>query len=604
MPFRPCVSGCGRYLAPGDGHDRCLTCLGIEHAEAAFVDESCPHCGGMTVAGLRTRLRFLQRGGVPVPLPRSRVPPGGYRGEATSGSSRAGLTVTVRNSPSTPRAPPVTGTSLPMELPRERAGPSHGGGVPLVSFGAPPDDRMSIATLEGESDQSGDDGSVPLPPSGRSAVPDSDPEMVAMLARAAESVGLEWTPPPCPEPSRLDDWFLGVARAGSQGPTPVPFFPEVHDELTGTWTAPFTARNRSSGSSSLATLDGGAARGYTEVPPVERSVAMQLCPRTASTWRGNPLLPSRACRHSSALTGSAYAACGEAASALHAMALLQVHQAKALRDLHEGGHDPGVLSELRTATDLALRATKVTARSLGRAMSTMVVQERHLWLCLADMKEADKARFLNAPVSQTGLFGDAVENFAQQFSAAQKQTEAIRHILPRRAAAASTRPPAAVPRSTRRRGRPPAAAPRSRAADAAASSQAAPWSRPQGSRPARPGPRQTRRQASEQAALRRTTQGWRCLLFGRWWTHHSLPRRRAGRRIFCFLFCHWPHGQWYPKPRQKSSFLYLWVPRGDGGLWTSQTWVTLTLLSRQWAAVGGSRGRSIALLTHPLPERR
>ncbi len=80
MPFRPCVSGCGRYLAPGDGHDRCLSCLGIEHAEAAFVDESCPHCGGMTVAGLRTRLRFLQRGGVPVPLPRSRVPPGGYRG--------------------------------------------------------------------------------------------------------------------------------------------------------------------------------------------------------------------------------------------------------------------------------------------------------------------------------------------------------------------------------------------------------------------------------------------------------------------------------------------------------------------------------------------
>ncbi len=444
MPFRPCVSGCGRYLAPGDGHDRCLSCLGIEHAEAAFVDESCPHCGGMTVAGLRTRLRFLQRGGVPVPLPRSRVPPGGYRGEATSGSSRAGLTVTVRNSPKTARAPPVTGTSLPMELPRERAGPSHGGGVPLVSFGAPPDDRMSIATLEGESDQSGDDGSVPLPPSRRSAVPDSDPEMVAMLARAAESVGLEWRPPPCPEPSRLDDWFLGVARAGSQGPTPVPFFPEVHDELTGTWTAPFTARNRSSGSSSLATLDGGAARGYTEIPPVERSVAMQLCPRTASTWRGNPLLPSRACRHSSALTGSAYAACGEAASALHAMALLQVHQAKELRDLHEGGHDPGVLSELRTATDLALRATKVTARSLG-----------------------------------------------QQFSAAQKQTEAIRHILPRRAAAASTRPPAAVPRSTRRRGRPlpPPLLPRSRRSSLQPSSAVEPAAG-QPPRPSRPPPNQ------------------------------------------------------------------------------------------------------------------
>ncbi len=159
---------------------------------------------------------------------------------------------------------------------------------------------------------------------------------------------------------------------------------------------------------------------------------MQLCPTVASTLRGEPCLPSRACKYSSGLTGSAYRACGEAASALHAMALLQVHQAKALRDLHEGGHDLAVLHELRAATDLALRATKVTAQSLGRAMSTLVVQERHLWLCLTDMKEQEKVQFLNNPVSQTGLFGDAVESCAQQFSAAQKQTEAIKHIMRRR----------------------------------------------------------------------------------------------------------------------------------------------------------------------------
>ena len=315
---------------------------------------------------------------------------------------------------------------------------------------------MSISASEGELS---DEDSAALPPSGTVAKPESDPEMAAMLSRAAEMVGLEWNPPPRPEPSRLDDWYLGVARAGSQRPAPVPFFPEVHDELTKSWTAPFTARNRPVGSSSLTTLDGGAAKGYSAIPSVERAVAMQLCPKSASSWRGDPVLPSRACRHSSGLTGSAYAACGEAASALHAMALLQVHQAKALKDLHEGGHDPEVLKELRTATDLALRATKVTASSLGRAMSTLVVQERHLWLCLADMRDIDKVRFLNAPVSQTGLFGDAVESFAQQFSAAQKQTEAIRHILPRRAAAASTRPPAAAPQPARRRGRAPASAP-------------------------------------------------------------------------------------------------------------------------------------------------
>ncbi len=193
------------------------------------------------------------------------------------------------------------------------------------------------------------------------------------------------------------------------------------------------------------------------------------------------------------------------------MALLQVHQAKALRDLHEGGHDLAVLHELRAETDLALRATKVTAQSLGRAMSTLVVQERHLWLCLADMKEQEKVQFLNAPVSQTGLFGDAVESFAQQFSAAQKQTEAFKHIMRRRKPAAST--PAAALSLLVAVG--PCGRLRSHAA-AAAFHQAASWSRSQAGRPARPGPRQTWRQAQVQEALRRATQRGRRLLIGRW----------------------------------------------------------------------------------------
>ncbi len=49
----PCVSGCGRYLVPGDGHDRCLTCLGSKHAEVAFVDEASSHGGKMIILELR-----------------------------------------------------------------------------------------------------------------------------------------------------------------------------------------------------------------------------------------------------------------------------------------------------------------------------------------------------------------------------------------------------------------------------------------------------------------------------------------------------------------------------------------------------------------------
>ncbi|KAL0175517.1 hypothetical protein M9458_027847, partial [Cirrhinus mrigala] len=123
-------------------------------------------------------------------------------------------------------------------------------------------------------------------------------------------------------------------------------------------------------------------------------------------------------------------------------------RAEALKELDEGSTDPEVLRERRSPTDYALQATKVTAQALDRAMSTLVAQERHLWLNLAEMKDAEKVRFLDAPVSQGGLFGETVEDFANQFLAVKKQTEAIKHILPRT--------PGQPGPSSRRRGRPAA----------------------------------------------------------------------------------------------------------------------------------------------------
>ncbi len=305
---------------------------------------------------------------------------------------------------------------------------------------------MSIAASEDGLTSSEDEGAVGLPPSGVVATAAPDPELTAMLAWAAVSIGLEV--------NRPRGWTISFAGRGSQPrPAPVPFFPEVHEELTKSWMAPFTARSHLSDSSILNTLDGGVARGYAGIPQVERAIAVHLCPRNAATWRNRPRLPSKACRLTAALTAKAYSAAGQAASALHAMAILQVHQAKALKQVHEGSTDLGLMQELHMATDFTLRATKVTARSLGKAMSTMVVQERHLWLNLAEMKDVDKVRFLDAPISQAGLFGDTVEGFAQQFSAVQQQTEAIQHIL---LDAPSTAAPVARPQSARRRGRPPA----------------------------------------------------------------------------------------------------------------------------------------------------
>ncbi len=182
-----------------------------------------------------------------------------------------------------------------------------------------------------------------LPPSGVVATAAPDPELTAMLARAAVSIGLEVNRPPSPEPSQLDDWFLGAGR-GSQ-PKELPFFPEVHEELAKSWMAPFTARSCSSVSSVLTILDGGVARGYAGIPQVERAVAVHLCPRNAATWRNRPCLPSKAYKLTAALAAKAYSAAGQAASALHAMAILQVHhilshESQSLPSAHESQSHP------------------------------------------------------------------------------------------------------------------------------------------------------------------------------------------------------------------------------------------------------------------------
>ncbi len=107
------------------------------------------------------------------------------------------------------------------------------------------------------------------------------------------------------------------------------------------------------------------------------------------------------------------------------MAILQAYQAEVLKEMDEGdGVTPKAVKERRRATDLALRATKCTARAVGRSMAGLVVAERHLWPNLTEIREKEKVFLLDAPVSSSGLFGDVVNTIADKFRAAKKQSAA------------------------------------------------------------------------------------------------------------------------------------------------------------------------------------
>lgn len=163
---------------------------------------------------------------------------------------------------------------------------------------------------------------------------------------------LDWSMPEEPAPNRLDGFFLHGRRPTPHS-RPAPFLPELHEELSKCWKAPFSARLRASVSSTLSTVDGTKDKGYQSIPPAEEAVATHLCPPSTG-WQSEPALPSKACQTTSALIGRAYAAAGKAASALHSMAMLQVYQANLLHSMDEAGPDPQNFTDLRSATDLAL----------------------------------------------------------------------------------------------------------------------------------------------------------------------------------------------------------------------------------------------------------
>lgn len=90
------------------------------------------------------------------------------------------------------------------------------------------------------------------------------------------------------------------------------------------------------------------------------------------------------------------------------------------------------MQELHLANNYVLRATKITVQALGQAMSTLVVQEHHLWLNLTEIRDAEKVHFLYAPISQGGLFSDTVVDFAQQFLTVKKDGGEKTHLASER----------------------------------------------------------------------------------------------------------------------------------------------------------------------------
>ncbi len=143
--------------------------------------------------------------------------------------------------------------------------------------------------------------------------PDSERTRSLCVSKTVNELWLKWSLSEEPSRCRLDEWSLpGHHQAPRQRSSP--FFSEVHDELTKSWHAPYSSRIRPSASAALTSVDGAEEKGYECLSPLDESGSIG--------WKVRASHPSKPCRITSALAGCAYSAAGQAALALHSMAVL------------------------------------------------------------------------------------------------------------------------------------------------------------------------------------------------------------------------------------------------------------------------------------------
>ncbi len=103
---------------------------------------------------------------------------------------------------------------------------------------------MSLAASDAE-EWGGSGGEPKVLPPFQTLRPKPDAELIRILSKAVEDLGLEWSAPEEPAHSLLDEWYLPGSRQQSSSQCPAPFLPAVQSAAHGN--RPGSANHESNG---------------------------------------------------------------------------------------------------------------------------------------------------------------------------------------------------------------------------------------------------------------------------------------------------------------------------------------------------------------------
>ncbi len=282
--FRSCVPPCGRYMVPGDAHDLCVVCLGAEHARSVLERADCVHCERLSMHLLCSRKALFDAEEAFTSVSRG-AGPAAAEAERRQHSWGSQVDLLERME---------TGESLSPSPPIRFSGRSPGS----EARSAVTSPRGTDSVLLLSSSEEGECESAEAPP----PVSPQYEELLEVMTRAVAKLNISWPAEEHAEPqtSKLDERFL---RAKRSPPTrSLPFFPDLHTEVSRSWASPFLARLFVPSSDYYGNVGGLKQRGYRAMPRVEQMLATYLSPVAASSLKALSL-PSKLLRTTSALVG-------------------------------------------------------------------------------------------------------------------------------------------------------------------------------------------------------------------------------------------------------------------------------------------------------------
>lgn len=445
-------------LSPEDGHDRCPSCLGIEHLRQALTEHACTNCTCMPLAERAARLvRFdsnLAEAGLP--------PSGTPAGSPPSGSKRrrrtqddASVAKKKRKSVEPlalkvdtlatefaqikalllnlqPGGPSAAAVTVASELPLLSQDESDSLASPHPVANQHDEDILSIAAsgnLFSDDDARGQEElDLPSGSDSHGSCADSSREAEAGLSTVKQAIQLAISRlglDAAPVEATPSNAFFKHAPQPSAFKVP-PSEPYIN-ELQRCWPDPKAFLHLPSDCRALAAMKDAAQYGLDQMPAIDASIA-SLIVSPDEALRPDARCPRPQCKITDDLLTKSYDIAARMGRIGNSFSHLVLALSQTLQTT-------GVDAQTQSLSDASLQAFAFMTRELGRLMSSLTLARRQVWLAQSPLSEGCRKTLRTLPVIPGQMFGpaaqQALERSAQVNTVKQRFADLHRAPLPK-----------------------------------------------------------------------------------------------------------------------------------------------------------------------------